>query len=183
MAIPVHPRTQRSAGYAFVDFPSSLPARRARLELSGKLLFGRKLSIQEAKAPAPMPADASSLVKGRQAQIQEDSAINEDAAEADAAVKFQSPMDSEADGGGDGSHEKVQRTRETPHMTAAQNSWNAGSSVAIRTRLGGNESWPERKNVEVLPEYDAMDRNQQKGWSILSVIDTSYANLHVYSFV
>ncbi|KAI5777702.1 hypothetical protein EDC01DRAFT_677773 [Geopyxis carbonaria] len=50
-SIPTHPRTGRAVGYAFVDLTTKEEADRAIVELSGKEVLERKVSVQLARKP------------------------------------------------------------------------------------------------------------------------------------
>lgn len=52
-SIPVHPRTNRPVGYAFVDVATAPEAQAAIAELSGKEILERKVSVQLARKPEP----------------------------------------------------------------------------------------------------------------------------------
>ncbi|KAL1956241.1 hypothetical protein VTO42DRAFT_7501 [Malbranchea cinnamomea] len=52
-SIPVHPRTNRPVGYAFVDLATAQEAQAAIAELSGKEILERKVSVQLARKPEP----------------------------------------------------------------------------------------------------------------------------------
>lgn len=55
-SIPVHPRTNRPVGYAFVDVATAQEAQAAIAELSGKEILERKVSVQLARKPEPAEA-------------------------------------------------------------------------------------------------------------------------------
>lgn len=52
-SIPVHPRTNRPVGYAFVDLATAEEAQAAIAELSGNEILERKVSVQLARKPEP----------------------------------------------------------------------------------------------------------------------------------
>lgn len=52
-SIPLHPRTQRPVGYAFVDLATVDEAHAAISALSGHEILERKVSVQVARKPEP----------------------------------------------------------------------------------------------------------------------------------
>ena len=68
VSLPINPRTQRPVGYAFVELLSSLHADRAINDLSGRVLLERKISVQEARPPAPDPVGLIGAFNDRQPQ-------------------------------------------------------------------------------------------------------------------
>jgi RNA recognition motif-containing protein len=50
-SIPVNPRTGRPVGYAFVDLETAEDAEKAIVNLSGKEILERKVSVQVARKP------------------------------------------------------------------------------------------------------------------------------------
>ncbi|KAK4690590.1 protein AIR1/2, partial [Lecanoromycetidae sp. Uapishka_2] len=160
--IAVHPRTKRPTGYAFVDVASSLQAQRAIFELSGQILLERKVSVQLSKSPAPVPDETSSPTKRQESHTQEGHDTDGDSLEDEAAVKNESSSDDEADSHKEEFHRELQKVRGDLDRNAASKNWNTGSSINIRTKLGGNTSWPSLKDIEDLPEYRDMAGKQQK---------------------
>lgn len=163
--IPLNPRIQRPVGHAFVDVASSLQAGRACLELSGQHLLERKVSVQSARAPAPVPDETSSPVKGQQARMPERYTMDEDDPDNETVIKNESSSEDEADSSEDDSVQALPPAINKPDTNTASKNWNVGSSVSIRTKLGGSASWPNLKDIEDPPEYPGMAVRQKKGWS------------------
>lgn len=66
-SIPKNPRTDRPVGYAFVDLKSSAEADRAIVELSGKEILERKVSVQLARKPEPAGEKTEGANSGNEA--------------------------------------------------------------------------------------------------------------------
>lgn len=120
--IPVNPRTSRPVGYAFVDFTTSEAADLARLQLSGKELLERKISLQMARKKTTM------TVKATVAAREEDDDTIEDVD----AIGTNNDMNDEAI-----YRDTLKDLETTKANIAPPMNWNAINNTKIRTSLGG----------------------------------------------
>lgn len=63
-SIPTNPRTTRPVGYAFVDLSTADEAQKAIVELSGKEILDRKVSVQLARKPETAAEKAEGVASG-----------------------------------------------------------------------------------------------------------------------
>ncbi|KAL9610846.1 MAG: hypothetical protein Q9167_004486 [Letrouitia subvulpina] len=63
-SIPTNPRTTRPVGYAFVDLSTADEAQKAIVELSGKEILDRKVSVQLARKPETAAEKAEAVASG-----------------------------------------------------------------------------------------------------------------------
>ncbi|KAL9045715.1 MAG: hypothetical protein Q9214_001289 [Letrouitia sp. 1 TL-2023] len=63
-SIPTNPRTTRPVGYAFVDLSTADEAQKAIIELSGKEILDRKVSVQLARKPETAAEKAEAVASG-----------------------------------------------------------------------------------------------------------------------
>ncbi|KAI4162927.1 MAG: hypothetical protein LQ342_003438 [Letrouitia transgressa] len=63
-SIPTNPRTTRPVGYAFVDLSTADEAQKAIVELSGKEILDRKVSVQLARKPETATEKAEAVASG-----------------------------------------------------------------------------------------------------------------------
>ncbi|KAF2084087.1 RNA-binding domain-containing protein [Saccharata proteae CBS 121410] len=68
-SIPTNPRTTRPVGYAFVDLSTPTEAERAIVELNGKAILDRKVSIQLARKPEAHAEGATSGGEGANGNV------------------------------------------------------------------------------------------------------------------